>query len=190
MRLWGKSRETAELSVVLHVVARACIVISLAVTLPGAGWAGMSADVLVSVIVGDPLQDSTDLDADGIPDYWEYQYFQNLTTVSADSDYDQDGFLDREECLAGTAPNNPSSLLEIETLSFLPGGQVVLKWTSSSSTQPQWRSYDIYFADSVSSLIAGGTAVQMDIPSQGDLTQVQFPGEDSSRRFFRIKLHQ
>ncbi len=150
----------------------------------------MSADVFVSVTVGDPLQDETDSDADGIPDYWEYQYFQNLTTASPGGDYDRDGFLDHEEYLAGTVPTNPSSLLEIDTLSILANGLVVLKWASSTSAQPRWRSYDVYFADSVEELTAGGTPAQLDIPSEGDFTQFALWLDESSRRYFRIKLHQ
>lgn len=45
-----------------------------------------------------------DTDGDGIPDVWEFRYFQNLTTANATSDYDLDGLPDLGEYLASTNP--------------------------------------------------------------------------------------
>ncbi len=45
----------------------------------------------------------TDADADGIDDDWERRYFSNLTTVNAGSDFDEDGYSDRQEYLNSLA---------------------------------------------------------------------------------------
>ncbi|MCX7818698.1 MAG: hypothetical protein N2652_05755 [Kiritimatiellae bacterium] len=45
-----------------------------------------------------------DTDGDGIPDAWEFRYFQNLTAVNGTSDYDLDGLPDYGEYLGGTNP--------------------------------------------------------------------------------------
>jgi parallel beta-helix repeat protein len=50
-----------------------------------------------------------DTDTDGMWDEWEVQQFGNVTTASATSDYDQDGLLDKDEFLYGTAPKNRDS---------------------------------------------------------------------------------
>ncbi len=45
----------------------------------------------------------TDADADGIDDDWERRYFSNLITADAGSDFDEDGYSDRQEYLNSLA---------------------------------------------------------------------------------------
>jgi hypothetical protein len=47
-----------------------------------------------------------DSDGDGIPDWWETQYFGGSTAAMADADSDGDGFTNAEEYIAGTHPLN------------------------------------------------------------------------------------
>lgn len=56
-----------------------------------------------------------DQNTNNVPDSWEQEYFAGLTNhqVTATSDYDQDGLLDREEYVAGTDPLNPSSKFQL-----------------------------------------------------------------------------
>jgi hypothetical protein len=73
-----------------------------------------------------------DTDFDGIPDLWELLFSRSLTNMNATSDIDNDRFLDRQECSAGTSPTNPNSRLIITALT--PAGtNLVLQWQSASN---------------------------------------------------------
>lgn len=67
-----------------------------------------------------------DSDGDGIPDWWEIQYFGS-TTANPNDDPDGDGFSNLQEYLADTNPNDRTSYLGFTSLSLLPGG-VKLDW--------------------------------------------------------------
>jgi hypothetical protein len=144
--------------------------------------ADMAGSVAVSVWI------ITDDDADGLPDSWELRYFPDLTIVSDTSDYDLDGFIDAHECAAGTDPKDPSSLLKLMTLALLPDGTVRVTWQSSSESHPAPRSYDIFFADTVAALAAGGIPLELNVPTAGSHTTVDDASVVGSRRFYRIKL--
>lgn len=49
-----------------------------------------------------------DADADGMPDWWELQYFGDLDET-ASGDYDNDGLTNLQECQQGTNPGNPDT---------------------------------------------------------------------------------
>jgi hypothetical protein len=53
-----------------------------------------------------------DTDADGVPDFWENNYFGNPTNVVATADLDGDGMINRDEYIAGTNPTNALSVLK------------------------------------------------------------------------------
>ncbi len=50
----------------------------------------------------------TDIDNDGLPDNWEYQYFGDLA-LDGEGDHDGDGFSNMEEYLAGSDPTDLDS---------------------------------------------------------------------------------
>jgi len=50
-----------------------------------------------------------DTDGDGIPDYWKIQYFGNLSQTGT-GDYDNDGYTNLQEYLAGSDPTNGYSV--------------------------------------------------------------------------------
>ncbi|HMP73448.1 MAG TPA: S8 family serine peptidase [Kiritimatiellia bacterium] len=62
--------------------------------------------------------DASDSDNDGIPDDWELENFGSLTNANALTDADADGFLDIEEYIAGTQPNNPASFFAIDAITL------------------------------------------------------------------------
>ncbi len=51
----------------------------------------------------------TDADSDGIPDWWEMQYFGGPTNAVADADSDSDGLTNSQEYQHGTDPINPDT---------------------------------------------------------------------------------
>ena len=97
------------------------------ITVGGTNSVG-SASASVTII-----RESSDTDGDGIPDAWELTYFPSLTNVSANSDWDQDGFLDIHEYLAGSVPTNGASLLEATATSAGSAGGFVVTWQSASN---------------------------------------------------------
>uniref|UniRef100_UPI0040562C65 hypothetical protein n=1 Tax=Candidatus Electronema sp. TaxID=2698783 RepID=UPI0040562C65 len=84
---------------------------------------------------------SADSDSDGIDDALELQYFPNLETASAFSDYDQDGYSDRQEYLNSLAGqkdphgadynpkvrNAPGGIGHTGKTSFLPAVKLLLR---------------------------------------------------------------
>jgi subtilisin family serine protease len=54
-----------------------------------------------------------DSDTNGLPDWWELQYFGHLTGTDPNGDPDHDGASNLAEFLAGTNPTNASSVLRL-----------------------------------------------------------------------------
>lgn len=77
---------------------------------------------------------NSDLDADGIPDWWEIKYFGNLATAGAESDRDQDGLTDLEEFRADTNPVAPQSSLRLRA-TLGPNGKPILSWPTAAGRQ-------------------------------------------------------
>jgi hypothetical protein len=61
---------------------------------------------------------TNDTDGDGMPDYWEDRYFGGPTNGLAESDDDGDGFSNREEFIADTAPDQENSYFRIYGFSW------------------------------------------------------------------------
>lgn len=67
-----------------------------------------------------------DTDQNGLPDWWEIAHFGQAS--SSDGDNDADGMSNRDEYLAGTDPNDPTSVFQLDidtTSAALP----VLQWS-------------------------------------------------------------
>lgn len=60
-----------------------------------------------------------DLDGDGLPDWWEKRYFTDNVSAFPGDDNDGDGMSNKSEFIAGTIPNNATSLLKILSIDFL-----------------------------------------------------------------------
>ena len=119
-----------------------------------------------------------DTDGDGISDVFEKAFVTNLVTMTASSDFDQDGFTDKSEYQAATNPLDPQSQLKITRISKLSNvNSVELEWLSSPA-----RVYDIEAMPSITdaSWLYLGT-----VPGVGPTT-AQAIEAGAPQAFFRV----
>lgn len=99
----------------------------------GPGSASHLDDVKVST--NTPAGLIFDDDTDGLDDDWEVQHFgsTNVSSGGPGEDWDNDGFIDLHEFLAGTDPTDPDSLLIIKNARHEPGSRLIITWHSASN---------------------------------------------------------
>lgn len=104
---------------------------------------GLSATTVLSVAVIklDPFGDP-DHDANGIPDWWEYNYTGLITGLLAGADSDADGVNNEDEWVAFTDPTDGSRYFEVSTDSSGTdtNGAFVLTWPGAAG-----RLYDVFW---------------------------------------------
>jgi subtilisin family serine protease len=71
---------------------------------------------------------SVDTDGNGLPDWWEQEYFGHLTGTNPNADPDHDGASNLAEFLAGTNPTNFASALRLTALRAAGINGIVLEW--------------------------------------------------------------
>jgi hypothetical protein len=123
-----------------------------------------------------PAAASQDTDGDGMPNAWETQYGLNPNVNDAAGDLDGDGARNLDEYLAGTAPNDPASVLRLTVVSSIP---VVLRFNAAGNVD--------YTVEYKNSLGAGSWTTLQTVPA-GNPRQVQVT--DSSpggTRFYRVR---
>lgn len=140
------------------------------------GWINLSAGYLRTVTLS-----FSDKDTDGIADAWELQWFGNLTSADATTDFDQDGATDAEEFIAGTRPNNPSNSFKILGHSYDAAmTQATLSFGFTSTS----RLYRIDYSDDLSLWLPSSLGVFA--PEFTGVTSRTFPFPSGSRCFFRV----
>lgn len=75
---------------------------------------------------------NADLDDDGMPDGWEWQYSGTLTNLLPTADSDGDTVLNRDEYTADTDPGDSNSVLGVTAIQVLPAG-VRIDWRGGSN---------------------------------------------------------
>ncbi len=87
----------------------------------------------------------SDSDGDGMPDYWETEYFTSPTDAVASADSDGDGADNLTEYISGYSPTDPGSVFEI-TESTPPDGNAsfILDWNPVAG-----RIYDVLWSDNM-----------------------------------------
>ena len=165
------------------------LVVALLLCAAGVAHAAFTDAVFVSVTIADP-DPFRDSDGDGIWDQWEFDHFGNLAVADRTSDYDGDGVPDSQECAAGTDPKDEDSALQIAEIVVLPSGSLRLTWASTTNDFPERRYYDVYEAATLGILTTGGSPVEVDVPSAGVTTAIEFPRGAGDLKYFRVNLHQ
>jgi hypothetical protein len=76
-----------------------------------------------------PADVNVDTDADGMPDWWEWQHYAHVTNAPTGDDDDGDGMTAIEEWIAGTEPTNSGSYFQVAQAGRT-GGVVTVTWPS------------------------------------------------------------
>jgi len=129
------------------------------------------------------LPTGADADNDGLPDSWEYLYFDDVVSGGAATDTDGDGKTNEQEYEADTNPTDKESVLKIGSISELTAGNFTIV---VPDTSPQ-RNYTLYRSltmENAASWIAVSPAT---IGTDGDLSFVHSPGAEE-KYFYRIEV--
>gem|GEM_PF-2933907 len=123
-----------------------------------------------------------DTDGDGIPDWTEYSYTTNTTTLGANEDEDNDGMTNREELAAGTSLLNPNSLFVMESIDRAESATAIT-WSSVLGKR--------YRIEVCTNLMSQSFAtLALDIPAEPPQNQYSWENEssDASTGYYRIVL--
>jgi hypothetical protein len=119
--------------------------------------------------------DLSDLDEDGLPDWWELLHQTDVNAPDADADPDQDGLTNGEEFRAGTDPQSAASTLKMEA-SLAVSGEVVLRFFAVSN-----RNYRVLFKETVASSEWAELSSFTAATTNRWVILQNSPGEDASR---------
>jgi subtilisin family serine protease len=130
------------------------------------------------------LQRIVDTDLNGLPDWWEQQYFGHLTGTDPNADPDHDGLDNLAEWLAGTNPTNAASGLRLTAVSVTNFNTVALSWPSVAGKN--------YFLARATNLLAGfdsviATNLAATAPTN---TATDTPSPAGSAYFYRVGVEQ
>ena len=130
------------------------------------------------------LQRIVDTDLNGLPDWWEFQYFGHYTGTNPNADPDHDGMSNYAEWVAGTNPTNAASALRLTMLSVTNLNQITLAWSSVAGKS--------YWLESSTNLLTGfnvliGTNLNATAPTNiiTDTNNLPYPS-----RFYRLGVEQ
>jgi subtilisin family serine protease len=130
------------------------------------------------------LQRMVDTDANGLPDWWELQYFSHLTGTDPNADADHDGSSNLAEWLAGTNPTNANSCLRLKALPSNNTNAFVVSWPSVAGKY--------YRLERATNLLIGfnsvvHTNIAATAPTNIEADTTILPG---NTRFYRVRLEQ
>ncbi len=130
------------------------------------------------------LQRMVDTDANGLPDWWELQYFGHLTGTNPNADPDHDGMNTLAEWIAGTNPTNAASNLRLTLLSATNSSSIVVSW-SSVAGKAYWLERSTNLPAGFNSIVA--TNIAATAPTNTQTDPVVLPG---NTRFYRVGVQQ
>ena len=116
-----------------------------------------------------------------VPSAW---IAQHELTLTATSDADEDGFLDRFEYFAGTHPRNPESCLRLLSATPTPDGlSVVLSWSSVAGKR-----YRVRRSEAPLPSTPFGVVVLDGLTATGEVTAGTAPVTPTPHGFYRVEL--
>ncbi|MBN1269713.1 MAG: hypothetical protein JXB04_09010 [Kiritimatiellae bacterium] len=121
-----------------------------------------------------------DVDADTMPDWWEKQYFPNLTTMTSTSDSDGDEFLDVDEFRAGTHATNGASFLGFTNAFEFSAAQFVVRWYSVDGKH--------YSIQRSTNLSGGFAPLDTNLPATAPLNVYTDAVDGVGSAFYRVQL--
>jgi subtilisin family serine protease len=130
------------------------------------------------------LQRMVDTDGNGLPDWWELEYFGHLTGTDPNADPDHDGMSNLAEWLAGTNPTNSASNLRLTLSSATNATAVVLGW-SSVAGKTYWLERSTNLLMGFDSTVA--TNITATAPTNTQTDTAILPG---NARFYRVGVEQ
>lgn len=130
------------------------------------------------------LQRIVDTDGNGMPDWWEFEYFGHLTGTDPNADPDHDGLNNLAEWIAGTNPTNAASSLRLRLVSATNANNVVVSW-SSVAGKTYWLERSTNLPTGFNSIVA--TNITATAPSNTQADTVFLPG---NTRFYRVGVEQ
>jgi subtilisin family serine protease len=130
------------------------------------------------------LQRTVDTDGNGLPDWWELEYFGHLTGTDPNADPDHDGMDNLAEWIAGTNPTNPASSLRLTLVSATNSDGAVLNW-SSVAGKTYWLERSTNLATGFNSIVA--TNIAATAPTNTFTDPAILPG---NTRFYRVGVEQ
>lgn len=101
-------------------------------------WDSLGAESASSIV---PIHVYPDQDGDGLPDWWEMQFF-NSTTGTDPETVTASGFTVEKHYAAGTDPNNDTNFMQIAGLSVVGSDTLSVSWNSVEG-----RCYSVYSSD-------------------------------------------
>jgi len=129
------------------------------------------------------LQRIVDTDSNGLPDWWELEYFGHQTGTDPNADPDHDGMSNLAEWIAGTNPTNAASCLRLTMVSATNANNVVVSWSSVAGKS--------YWLERSTNLLTGFSTISTNIaataPTNTQTDTAVLPG---NTRFYRVGVQQ
>ena len=124
-----------------------------------------------------------DTDGNGLPDWWELQYFHVLTGTDPNADPDHDGVSNLNEYLAGTNPTNAASYFHIVSVTRGSPTKIL------ATCEPD-KFYTLLFTDDLATNWAVATNQFRISSSVEGVLEMDDASSDTNRldRFYRVML--
>ena len=127
---------------------------------------------------------TVDTDGNGLPDWWELQFFGRLTGANSIGDFDYDGASDLAEWVAGTNPTNADSCLRVFAPATNSTFGCTIQWPGVAGKS--------YRLERATDLAVGFTSiVRTHIPATPPFnTEIDAAVLPESARYYRVSVEQ
>lgn len=166
------------LNVISNAAPYSRTVVLKLIPLTSAGHVGAISNYTYAII-----PPGADGDADGMPDWWEWRYANDLSGILPSADSDGDGTRNLDEYLADTEPDNTNSVLVITSLQVIPPG-VQIDWKGGSNAW-QYLEYRQNLIDTSETW----KAICTNVPPTTLHTNLYLIESAATSRFYRVRAN-